>query len=140
MLPLERAVAPLLKSHGFRKKARTWWLDRDEVILLLNLQSSSFGDSVYVNLGVYHKSFGTETSPPEYRCHIRARLATISPAKYHAAIAGATKTYEPPALLMESLETVALPWLESLATREGRAQFLATETGRSCSLVAVLGQ
>jgi hypothetical protein len=71
---VERAVAGLLKPLGFKKMRATWRRSSAETVLVLNVQKSDFGATLYVNLGVYLRQLGAETTPPEYRCHIRTRL------------------------------------------------------------------
>lgn len=74
---VERAVANLLKPLRFKKTRTTWHRSAAETVLVLNVQKSEFGPTLYVNLGVYLRRLGEETAPPEYRCHIRSRLDRV---------------------------------------------------------------
>lgn len=124
MLPLESAVAPELKACGFRKKSRTWWREREEVIQVVNLQKSPYGEQLYVNLGVYLKRLGTETAPPENRCHIGVRLERIAEHRY-AEIVAATALGQPSAGLVSAVLSDAVAWLESVSTLTGIKEYLA---------------
>ncbi|TAG82945.1 MAG: DUF4304 domain-containing protein, partial [Burkholderiales bacterium] len=71
MLPLESSISPTLKTQGFRKKARTWWRDREETIQVLNIQKNPWGSGgLYINLGVYIRELGQDSSPAAHKCHV----------------------------------------------------------------------
>jgi len=74
---VEHAVAKLLKPLGFKKTRATWRRPSAETVLVVNVQKFEFGPRLFVNLGVYLRRLGAETTPPEYRCHIRARLDRV---------------------------------------------------------------
>jgi Domain of unknown function (DUF4304) len=124
MLPLESAIAPELKAAGFRKKGRTWWRERAEVIQVVNLQKSSFGDQLYINLGVYLKRLGTETAPPQNRCHIGVRCERIAKHR-HMEIAAATSPGQPSENLVSAVLSDGVTWLESVSTLTGIKEYLA---------------
>jgi len=124
MLPVEIAIAPELKLRGFKKKARTWWRTTDDSIQVINLQKSAYGEALYTNLGIYVRSLGSELSPPEYRCHIRARLEKVTPDSLHLPIRCATAIGQPSEELLEALLSYGVGWLEALATPNGRRSLL----------------
>lgn len=124
MLPLESAIAPELKARGFKKKGRTWWRDTDDVVQVLNLQQSPFGEQLYVNLGVYLKRLGTEPMPAVNRCHIGVRLERV--ASHQAEVAAATLSTRPGAALLSALLVDGIAWLESVSTLKGIRSYLAS--------------
>jgi hypothetical protein len=70
------AIAPLLKEQGFKKQRLNWRKDLGASIGVLNVQISPWGDRSYnVNVGVYLKALGEESSPPHNRCHVQERLS-----------------------------------------------------------------
>lgn len=72
----EALGAPLVEA-GFKKKSDSWYWRNDEVVLLVNLQKSQYGDQYYVNCGVALKSLGAVEFPKEHHCHIRFRLTAV---------------------------------------------------------------
>ncbi|HTO08143.1 MAG TPA: DUF4304 domain-containing protein [Myxococcota bacterium] len=74
---VEKVVAKLLKPGGYKKSRSTWHRVLPETVLVVNIQGSEWGPSLYMNLGVYLRGLGEETSPPEYRCHLRTRLDRV---------------------------------------------------------------
>ncbi|SHL51535.1 protein of unknown function [Roseibium suaedae] len=75
--PFSNIISNQLKGLGFKKKNRNWYFENDEVILVANLQKSSYGSQYYLNGGVYLRELGNEIFPKEYRCHIRFRLTSL---------------------------------------------------------------
>lgn len=72
----EALGAPLVEA-GFKKKSDSWYWGNDEIVLLVNLQKSQYGNQYYVNCGVALKALGAAEFPKEHHCHIRFRLAAI---------------------------------------------------------------
>ncbi len=69
------ALAPLLKSNDFKKKATTWRRKCADGVHVVNIQGSQWGTEYYMNLGFYMSAVGNEKEPTEYRCHVRTRIA-----------------------------------------------------------------
>lgn len=124
MLPLEEAIAPSLKANGFKKKAKTWWRQSPDVIHVLNLQKSSYGDMLYVNLGIYLKALGEELTPPENRCHVRVRLERVARAERVGSVVAASASEQPSQQLLDALLTDGVSWLNALSTHAGIRQYL----------------
>ncbi len=124
MLPLESVIAPRLKSLGFRKKARTWWRDRDETIQVVNLQKSPYSERLHVNLGIYVRVLGTDTSPSERHCQIRARLETVAPEACWNDVVSLEALVAPPPTVIDAVVVSAIDWLESLARVEDIRAFV----------------
>ncbi|EKO5173772.1 DUF4304 domain-containing protein [Vibrio vulnificus] len=74
---VKEALGAPLKEAGFKKKSDSWYWSNDEVVLLVNLQKSQYGDQYYVNGGVALKSLGAVDFPKDYHCHIRFRLTAV---------------------------------------------------------------
>jgi hypothetical protein len=75
---LQRLFDAVLGPAGFQRRKETWYRMNEDTITLVNLQKSQWGGQYYVNLGVYLRDLGQSKSPPEYQCHIRARLTAIA--------------------------------------------------------------
>jgi hypothetical protein len=138
-LPIERAVALVLKPKGYRKSARTWHKACPESVLVLNLQKSQWGDdTLYINLGVYVRDLGPELTPPEFSCHIRARLERVCPPEWFEAVRSASSLEEPSAALLEAIELFGLAWLDSLSVRPGVQEFLSSPLSRRLAVMRTL--
>jgi hypothetical protein len=127
---VEASVAALLKPLGFRRHRSTWHLLRAETVLVLNLQKSAFGAIFYANLGVYFRALGSETTPPEYRCHLRTRLDRLCPDPSALLVAldleSSLDSPQRDAALRHHILSVAIPWLQARETEaKARAALLA---------------
>ena len=67
-------IGTALKSLGYKKDANTWRKLNPETVQVLNIQKSSGGARLYINLGVLIRSLKDSEKPKEYECHVRARL------------------------------------------------------------------
>lgn len=69
-------ITPQLKKEGFKKIKTTWRKPTEDVMFVLNIQQSQWDhNDYYTNVAVYINALGQEVKPPEYRCHIRNRIA-----------------------------------------------------------------
>ena len=75
---VKEALGTPLKEVGFKKKSDSWYWQNDEVVLMVNLQKSQYGDQYYVNGGVALKALGSSEFPKEHQCHIRFRLTAVA--------------------------------------------------------------
>lgn len=119
---LEQAIAGVLKPLGYTKRAATWHREREQVVSVLNLQKSQWGENWYLNLGVYLRSIGDEARPPEARCHVRCRAEMLS----------GRELPREPAALATFVGDVAVPWLDALDSERGVAEFLSSGRSRAC--------
>jgi hypothetical protein len=119
---LEQAIAGILKPLGYTKRAAAWHRDRNQVVSVLNLQKSQWGDDWYLNLGVYLKALGEESRPAEARCHVRCRAATL----------GTREMPRDPTGVAALVDEVVVPWIEALSTERGVSEFLASERASVC--------
>ena len=67
-------VGRLLEPLGFKKLHQTWHRATPDTIQIVNVQGSQWGPEYYLNVGTYLLALGQETTPPESRCHVRARI------------------------------------------------------------------
>lgn len=132
MLPVEAQLAPGLKALGFKKKARTWTRETPDAFQVVNLQKSAFGEQVYVNVAVYLKALGDETSPPEHRCHIRARLERIAPESLAEEIRSLNASLPISAVLLSALLDHAVVWLERVSSWPGLDSFVESSMAKHC--------
>lgn len=132
LLPVEAQLSPGLKASGFKKKARTWTRETPDAFQVVNLQKSQFSEQVYVNVAVYLKALGDETSPPEHRCHIRARLERIAPESLSAEIRSLNAALPMSASLLSALLELAVSWLERVSSRPGLDVFVGSSMARHC--------
>lgn len=68
-----------LKPHGFIKKGSTWYLQRDDVIAVFNLQKSSYSNAFFINLGFWLQQIEEAQYPKPEQCHISNRVSSIWP-------------------------------------------------------------
>lgn len=124
---LQRALAPTLKTRGFRKSAATWRKDVGDAIAVVSLQGSQYGPSFYLNLGVYFYAVGDRTDPLEYHCHIRTRLSKLVPDEQRLVELLDFEQPVPDHIRFAELEKLlvghGLPWLELVSTPEGALQY-----------------
>jgi hypothetical protein len=120
---LEAQITSVLKPLTYTKRGGTWHRDRGKIISVVNLQKSRWGDDFYLNVGVYLKQLGGEERPPESRCHVRCRAETL---------AGMPKLPDDLKEVDTVIRTIAVPWLDALATPEEVAAFLRSEASHRC--------
>jgi len=128
---LQRWLAPRLKEVGFRKLGATWRRAVGESIVLLNIQGSQWSRSFYINLGSYYRALGDLERPPEYSCHVRARLSQLVPDQVRLArlldFERPMAECERSAEVIALIDTCALPWLDSVATVAGGRSYLQAD-------------
>ena len=137
MLPLESSISPPLKAQGFRKKARTWWRNREDTIQVINLQKDPWGGGrLHINLGVYVRQLGSELNPASHNCHVQARLENVAAEMYWNTIASARSEPEPSPELLEALLTDGVSWLNRVSTVEGIRAYLESGGTKKGMVVA----
>jgi hypothetical protein len=120
---LQQALAPMLKSVGFRRSGATWHRKNAACIAVVNLQGSQWGPQFYVNLGVYFTELGDKARPCEAECHIRSRLdAHVDDRSRLAQLLDFESNIELKARgreLEQALREGGLPWLNHVETWQG---------------------
>lgn len=119
-----------MKERRFRKSGPTWHRDQQELIQVVNIQKSQWGDQFYINLGIYLKKLGTETRPTHYRCHIRFRIDFLL-AKEDLPTLNCLLNFDEPIPLVaryselrQLIAQSALAWLDAHTTQEALAHTL----------------
>jgi hypothetical protein len=142
---VEVALGQALKTHGFKKKYRTWYLELDETILVVNLQKSQWSRLFYINLGVWLKALGEEKFPKEYHCHINGRLESLAANDrelIHQALDledESVSAEERTNVIVSAINQLAMPLLLKCGTEAGvKASFLKGEL--EDMLIAVAAQ
>ncbi len=82
MNPVKMIVKDLMKSAGFRCKKNSWYRLSNDLIQVLNIQKSAWGDQYYINLGLdyYDGSFQYPSEykfPAEYMFGLRIRASRL---------------------------------------------------------------
>ena len=114
-----KAVSPLLKQHGFKKSNATWRKNQGESVAVFNIQKSQWGGGAcYVNLGAYFCEFGTDSSPTENKCHVRARLRVGKP---QTVVSAAIQWFEARALLQDARKLADHDSKKGLVSKELRS-------------------
>ena len=76
---VQAPVARWAKQAGFQKHSDTWYRRCPDLVQVLNLQKSQYGNQYYLNVGIYVPSIGAASSqwPKEHQCHVRMRAKTL---------------------------------------------------------------
>ncbi len=79
--PIRTALQDALEPVGFHRKGDSWFATSEDVVQVVNLQKSQYGQQYYVNVGLWLSALGppAKPQPKEEQCHIRLRLTAISP-------------------------------------------------------------
>ena len=122
-------LAPLLRTHGFRKDGRTCRLSNDNVVRVVNLQGSRYNiggeGEVTVNLGVLHPSAervlradGWAVPPPDpsrvkaFECTVKARIGHLMPQRSDTWWPLGRRTKKSGRKIATAVQTYGLPWLQ----------------------------
>ncbi len=124
-------LAPLLKAHGFKKKARNFYREHEDRIDLINVQASQFNAGAEgqftVNVGVHFPAISAITDAPsikgmpkEYDCTARERIGLLSSANKDTwwSVDNNVDINNIAAELASSVESLCLPWLANMANLE----------------------
>ena len=98
--PIRALFDKTLREQGFKKAAGSWYSDRPETVLVVNLQKSQYGYSFYINLGIWLKAVGESVAPKEHHCHVRKMI------------------------IVTGIVEVAIPWLEACNSLDGIRKML----------------
>lgn len=125
---LKKLFGKTLELHGLRRSGTTWYLESEEAVAVVNLQSSNFGEQYFINLASWLKCFGEEKNPKENKCPIRIRLTSAFPTERgkiesvfdleHISLSDVEREKEAETIVSNCL----IPFLEKLATLTGIRQ------------------
>jgi len=128
---LQGFLKPVLKDAGYKKKGATWHCQDEEFVRVLNIQGSQWSTSFYLNLGIYIRALGDESTPTEYKCHIRQRIDGIVPDRAEAFrlldFNEAIDPIEREKGIKEIVSDYGLKWLKEKSSIEGLKQYLTHE-------------
>lgn len=71
---LTKHLDAFLKTRGFKKKGKHWYFNSIDLIKVINLQKSSFGDVYYLNYGYIIPELSSEYPDP----HVFHQLSSIN--------------------------------------------------------------
>ncbi len=156
MARVVEAVAPILKTAGFRKRRYGFNCSRDDgVVQVVHFQMGSklppgasavppFRMDMYgkftINLGVYMPALARQLLLPmpkgwinQYDCHLRQRIGMLfaDPADTWWSLADADLAAE---VAREAVSHFALPWLESVSTVDDIHRRYLTHGGHAVGL------
>ena len=77
-----------LELLDFKKHRADWYRQGEQVIFVVGLQKSQWGNQHYINLAIWVNALGEAQFPCVQECHIQCRLENLSPDKANA-LAGA---------------------------------------------------
>jgi hypothetical protein len=66
-----------LRPAGFHRKGASWYLRGKEIVAVLNLQKSQYGDRYFLNIGFLLMDLDDNPFPREEQCHVRTRAAQL---------------------------------------------------------------
>lgn len=126
---LERWLASLMTSLGFREKAGSWFREHEETVLVVSLQKSDYGWQYYLNFGIWLKRLGEQRFPKEHLCHVRVRLTGLLDESKREPVASALDlenvlitSEEREAILSEISDDIIRPFISAAASLSGIAE------------------
>jgi hypothetical protein len=69
-----KAIKPILKDYGFKKKDLNWFAEDENIIKIFNIQKSQYSKKVYLNIGILLKKIEEKSGYSIVDCHIRFGL------------------------------------------------------------------
>jgi hypothetical protein len=76
---LKEAIANPLEKADFSFRGQTWYINGQDVLIVINLQKSSWDDMNYMNIGFWLKGLGEPSYPSYNHCHLYFRLERLFP-------------------------------------------------------------
>jgi len=77
--PIRSAFETFASEVGYTRNRGGWYWRGIEVVSVLNLQKSNFGDVYYINVAESLLEAAQDVFPRENRCHVRTRLSLLVP-------------------------------------------------------------
>jgi hypothetical protein len=127
-------VGSVFVARGYTNVKSMFFRRIGEVFTIVDLQKSDFGGRYYINIGLFVDESGHSTQPPPFhKTHLKQRLASIVPQSVRDTLVPATdlevsmSAAERSTVLTSALEQYAVPYLDSLSTVDGIADYLTPE-------------
>jgi hypothetical protein len=80
-MPMEptvrQIVAEVMRELAYGQRNHRWYKDMGEVLRVVDLQKSPWGDYNYLNLAIWAKFLGENRNPPVPKCHIICRADSL---------------------------------------------------------------
>jgi hypothetical protein len=75
---VKQIVDEEMQGLGFKREKSAWYRARADVVHVVGLQKSSWGQSYYINLGVWVSALAVKEFPKPRECHLQCRIDLIS--------------------------------------------------------------
>lgn len=75
---LSTALTQVLSPLGYRRRSGNWYRTRDEIYTVVNIQTSRFADTLYLNIGVHFADLMETDWLVVHRCHLNFRAEALS--------------------------------------------------------------
>lgn len=75
----KKALEKTLRYYNALYKSGNWYVKKEKIIIVVNLQKSNYGNVFFLNFGIFIKGMQSIDFPKEQFCHIRLRLSEILP-------------------------------------------------------------
>jgi hypothetical protein len=126
---LKKSIALPLRKAGFVKKGLSWWIDRKDVIVVVNLQKCDWGDYYFINIGFWLKALEKGLFPKEHECHLSYRTENLFPEMRELILLGCHREMSTPEMLADLsifIENQLIPFLIE-CTQEGKLRELLAQ-------------
>lgn len=78
MKELVEIINSVVSERGFRKKGQSWYLKVNDVLQIVNLQKSQYGNQFYINFGVFLGKAEIEDKVKSNACHVQFRFNSVA--------------------------------------------------------------
>ncbi len=76
--PINQVLKEVLIPIRFSRKGDSWYRRTGDVVQVVNLQKSQYGNQYYLNYALWLLALGESSFPREEKCHVRFRIEDIS--------------------------------------------------------------
>jgi hypothetical protein len=136
---IETIFDPLLTERGFVRSGLSWYAQREDSVLWIELQPAKYAPVPYVNLSVSYRKYGTVADYKDLKFQVTTRLEGMVPDPAHVAelldpqysISNEDRAAELQGLIV----MYGLPWLEGLARFDTARSFLERRTSKAVFVV-----
>ena len=131
---LKSVFANVLLPLGYTNVKNMFFRRIGDVFTIVDLQKSDFGGKYYINIGLFvDDGVNAAQPPPFYKTHLIQRLESIVPQAVRDTLVPALDLELPmsdserSAVISNALKQYGLPYVDSLSTIEGIADYLSPE-------------
>jgi hypothetical protein len=129
---LGAALAPVFKSHGYRKRAMTWHRPAEDTIRVFHVEKNRWGENSYdLACAIYLTPLGAESTPPVHRCPIQVGMDHLVPdSEYLDKICDFENRFLKLSQRLDAIVEVvrehAIPWLDQYSSIATLKSLVAT--------------